>query len=220
MRFGTFFMVKAKLVLFRGKLEERYKHESLLANVKESIVCRFSENLYITSDSVVRIRIVTKSRHALIEIRISFYNSRQKFVSTIANFVTTICLLNGLLMLLTIMGNVLVLTAMLPTPSLRSLSTIFLCSLAASHILVGFVVQPIYIGFRLNPGPELEHLAYIFVSLACSVSFCTMTAISVDRFMALHFHLRYPDMMTIKRAVNISLSLWFLACTTSCIRLY
>ena len=132
----------------------------------------------------------------------------------------TICLLNGLLMLLTIMGNVLVLTAMLPTPSLRSLSTIFLCSLAASDLLVGFVVQPIYIGFRLNPGPELEHLAYIFVSLACSVSFCTMTAISVDRFMALHFHLRYPDMMTIKRAVNISLSLWFLACTTSCIRLW
>ena len=41
-----------------------------------------------------------------------------------------------------------------------------------------------------------------------------------DRFMALHFHLRYPDMMTNKRAVNISLSLWFLACTTSCIRLW
>ena len=78
----------------------------------------------------------------------------------------------------------------------------------------------IIIGFRLNPGPELEHLAYILVSLACSVSLCTMTAISVDRFMALHFHLRYPDMMTNKRAVNISLSLWFLACTTSCIRLW
>ena len=148
------------------------------------------------------------------------YNSRQKFVNTIANFVVTICLLNGLLMLLTITGNVLVLTAMLPTPSLRSLSTIFLCSLAASDLLVGFVVQPIYIGFRLNPGPELEHLAYILVSLACSVSLCTMTAISVDRFMALHFHLRYPDMMTNKRAVNISLSIWFLACTTSCIRLW
>ena len=137
-----------------------------------------------------------------------------------ANFVVTTCLLNGLLMLLTITGNVLVLTAMLPTPSLRSLSTIFLCSLAASDLLVGFVVQPIYIGFRLNPGPELEHLAYILVSLACSVSLCTMTAISVDRFMALHFHLRYPDMMTNKSAVNISLSIWFLACITSCIRLW
>ena len=135
-----------------------------------------------------------------------------------ANFVVTICLLNGLLMLLTIMGNVLVLTAMLKTP-LRSPSTIFLCSLAVSDLLVGFVVKPIYIGFRLNPGPELEHLAYILVSLACSVSLCTMTAISVDRFMALHFHLRYPDMMTNKRAVNISLSIWFLVCTTSCIRL-
>ena len=80
------------------------------------------------------------------------------------NFVVTICLLNGLLMLLTIMGNVLVLTAMLKTPSLRSPSTIFLCSLAASDLLVGFVVQPMYIGFRFNPGPELEHLAYILVA--------------------------------------------------------
>ena len=82
---------------------------------------------------------------------------------------------------------------MLKTPSLRSPSTIFLCSLAVSDLLVGFVVQPIYIGFRLNPGPELEHLAYILASLGCSVSLCTMTA--MDRFMALHFHLRYPDMM-------------------------
>ena len=108
------------------------------------------------------------------------------------NFVVTICLLNGLLMLLTIMGNVLVLTAMLPTPSLRSPSTIFLCSLAASDLLVGFVVQPIYIGFRLNPGPELEHLAYILVSLACSVSLCTMTAISVDRVNGSPFSLTIP----------------------------
>ena len=137
-----------------------------------------------------------------------------------ASFVVTTCLLNGLLMLLTIMGNVLVLTAMLKTPSLRSPSTIFLCSLAVSDLLVGFVVQPIYIGFRLNSGPELEHLAYILASLGCSVSLCTMTAISVDRFMALHFHLRYADMMTNKRAVNISLGLWFLACTISCIRLW
>ena len=94
-----------------------------------------------------------------------------------ANFVVTACLLNGLLMLLTIMGNVLVLTAMSTTPSLRSSSTIFLCSLAVSDLLVGFVVQPIYIGFRLNPGPELEHLAYILASLGCSVSLCTVTAI-------------------------------------------
>ena len=72
-------------------------------------------------------------------------------------------------MLLTIMGNVFVLTAMLTTPSLRSPSTIFLCSLAVSDLLVGFVVKPIYIGFRLNPGPELEHLAYILVSLALNI---------------------------------------------------
>ena len=48
----------ARLVVWRNK-------ESVLANVKESKVCKFSENLYITSDLVVRIRIVKKVKAAM-----------------------------------------------------------------------------------------------------------------------------------------------------------
>ena len=55
------------------------------------------------------------------------------------------CILNAPLMLLSIIGNALVLVAILRTPSIRSPSVIFLCNLAVSDLLVGWVAQPAYI---------------------------------------------------------------------------
>ena len=49
--------------------------ESVLTSVKESRVCQFLANLYITGDSVVRIRIVTKSKHALIAMKMEMFHS-------------------------------------------------------------------------------------------------------------------------------------------------
>ena len=65
---GEHVFASGRLVVWRNK-------ESVLASFKESRVCQFSENLYITSDSVVRIRIVTKSRHALIVMKIEMFYS-------------------------------------------------------------------------------------------------------------------------------------------------
>ena len=53
------------------------------------------------------------------------------------------CILNAPLMLTSITGNALVLSAILRTPSLRSVpSTIFPCSLAITDFLVGLVACP------------------------------------------------------------------------------
>ena len=38
----------------------------------------------------------------------------------------------------------------------------------------------------------------------------TMTAISVERFAALHYHIRYPNLMTTQRALYISAALWLI----------
>ena len=109
------------------------------------------------------------------------------------------------------------LVAILRTSSLRSPSTVFLCSLAVSDLLVGMVVQPFYIAHQLNPGLRLTDAFDAFSSLSCGVSLCTVTAISVDRFLALHYHMRYPNMMTDKRAMYKSLSLGFLMILASCL---
>lgn len=55
------------------------------------------------------------------------------------------CALNAPLMLISIIGNTLVLSAIWRTSALRSPSIILVCSLAASDLTVGFVVQPLYI---------------------------------------------------------------------------
>ena len=122
-------------------------------------------------------------------------------------FIVVNCLLNVLLMLPSITGNVFVLVAILRISSLRSPSTAFLCSLAVSDLLVGMVVQPFYIAHQLNPGLRLKDAFDAYSSLSCGVSLCKVTAISVDRFLALHYHMRYPNLMTDNRAMYISLVL-------------
>ena len=162
----------------------------------------------------------------------SFFNKNEsnsdnaKRMGNISNFETIVvinCILNVPLMLTSITGNALVLVAILRTPSLRSVpSTIFLCSLASTDFLVGLVGQPFYIASELYhstdvPLSKVETL--ISVSL-CGVSLATMTAISVDRFLALHYHVTYANLMTTKRAMTTSASLWFVSILLSCLRVW
>ena len=120
------------------------------------------------------------------------------------------CALNAPLMLISIVGNTLVLAAILRTSSLRSPSVVLLCSLAVSDLLVGLVVQPVYIANELT-NDSLYKIRSITAFFACAVSLFTMTAISVDRFLALHYHMRYPDLMTTHRAMYTSATLWIIA---------
>ena len=121
-------------------------------------------------------------------------------------------------MLISFLGNALVLAAILRTPSLRSPSTVFLCSLAASDLLVGIVVQPVYIASELKPNSSLLQQSYNMLSLlCCGVSLSTMAAISVDRYLALHYHMRYPNLMTKKRALCTSGALWSMCLLLTCL---
>ena len=121
------------------------------------------------------------------------------------------CILNAPLMLLSIIGNALVLVAILKTPSIRSPSVIFLCSLAVSDLLVGLVVQPAYIAEQIvRTVPTLQKAVGAMGFVGCGVSLCTMTAITVDRFLALHYHLQYPNLMTTSRAIYTIITIWFI----------
>lgn len=120
------------------------------------------------------------------------------------------CALNVPLMLIAIIGNTLVLSSILKTPSLSSPSTVFLNSLAVSDLLVGLVVQPVYIANELT-NDSLYTLRNTTAFSACAVSLFTITAISVDRVLAIHYHMRYTDLMTPNRVVLTCVSLWFLS---------
>jgi len=121
------------------------------------------------------------------------------------------CILNALFMLSTVLENSLVLTAILRTPSLRSSSITFLCSLAVSDLFVGLVVQPVYIAYQLTESVTVFQVLSIMAGCGCGFSLLLMTAITVDRFLALHYHMQYPNLMTARRAFSISVSLWIIS---------
>ena len=58
------------------------------------------------------------------------------------------------------------------------------------------------------------------MSIGCGVSLCTMTAISGDRFLALLYHMRYPNLMTERRDLRSSAAVWFMCVLISCLRLF
>ncbi|CAH3104054.1 unnamed protein product [Porites lobata] len=122
--------------------------------------------------------------------------------------------LNALLIPICIAGNVLVLAAVWRNPSLRTPSIVLLCSLAVSDLFVGFLVLPVNIAiarFILSGSSSYSRLSQASLVLTiqlCCVSLETMTAISVDRYLALRYHMRYPNMMTSRRATCVAATFW------------
>ena len=118
------------------------------------------------------------------------------------------CALNVPLMITAIIGNTLVLGAILRFYSNFSPSITLLCSLAMSDLLVGLVLQPLYIANALTGNSPLKRAFNTTVFAICGITLLTMAVISVDRFLALH--MRYPNLMTRHRAIYTTTTLWIL----------
>ena len=119
------------------------------------------------------------------------------------------CILNIPLMLISIVGNTLVLAAIFTTPSLRSMPSIILLSgLALSDFAVGLIVQPLYIAKELTSIDFLLRLTRTISSAFCGISLSTMALISVDRFLALRCHLAYNAVVTSSRVIFTIVIIW------------
>ena len=128
---------------------------------------------------------------------------------------------NGFLCYTTIILNIVTIhavrkTALLPKP-LRTL----LLSLAASDVGVGLLVQPLYISTlvsRLNQ-KRIDCISYkglyVVINFFCISSLLNVVTISVDRFLAVHLHLRYQELVTHKRVIAAVISIWLLGAIIS-----
>ena len=126
------------------------------------------------------------------------------------------CVLNAPLMLISILGNALVLTAIIRTPSIRSASMIMLCSLVVSDLLVGLTAQPIHIALQLNMTDLfLDYIWSMTGPSVCMVSLMTITTITVDRFLALHYHMRYATSVTKSRVKYTLVIIWLISLLVS-----
>lgn len=128
----------------------------------------------------------------------------------------TMCILNGLLSLTAILGNVVIIFALQKASSIPPTSRILMQSLAATDLSVGVLGHPLYIaviaGIRQSYGCENIHeilMAFFILSASLVVvSFQIVILIGVDRFLAVTLHLRYNELVTPKRVVIIVAGVW------------
>ena len=124
--------------------------------------------------------------------------------------------LNTLFSITAVVGNSLVLFAMHKTGFLNIKSNILLLNLALTDLGVGFIVQPLFvlsIAAKLAGLPQAfcySAIAYDVTSAClCGVTLLTVTAITLDKYVALHLHLQYEEIVTFRRIACLLLGIWF-----------
>ena len=136
------------------------------------------------------------------------------------------CFFNAFLLFTAMVLNIITIQALRKISSFPKPLKTLLISLAVSDLVVGLLVHPLYIARLLM---EIEqsanqrlfntvHTAHgLFAHLLCTASFLGIFALTVDRFLAIHLHLRYQELVTYRRVVAVVISVWVFS---SCISLF
>lgn len=126
-----------------------------------------------------------------------------------------LCTANVVLSTFAVIGNAVILLALRQCRSIHSPTKALFYSLAFSDFGVGMVAQPLQVatGVATLQGdlnlfcsvqPFYAAVAYYF----CSVSFATMTAISIERYLALRLGMRYRLVVTVTKVALTLLLMW------------
>jgi len=124
------------------------------------------------------------------------------------------CGVNIFLSSTAIMLNIATILAIRKTPSLPNTFKTLHLSLAVSDVGVVLLGQPFYAALLVkwvqqNNPACIIYMVFIFIQSVFSwASFLGVVAISADRFLAIHFHLRYQELVTHKRVVAVVISIW------------
>ena len=122
------------------------------------------------------------------------------------------------------LGNSLILVSLDKESSLHPPSKLLYRCLATTDLLVGLVAQPLHatLSFSYSWTLEDRRISYytndaviITSHMLCGVSLLTMTAISVDRLLALQLGLRYRQIVTLKRTYITLANFWVLSLVAS-----
>ncbi|XP_055618139.1 5-hydroxytryptamine receptor 1A-alpha isoform X2 [Toxorhynchites rutilus septentrionalis] len=126
-----------------------------------------------------------------------------------------------LLIVVTVIGNTLVILSVITTRRLRTVTNCFVMSLAVADWLVGiFVMPPAVAVHLLGTWPLGWILCDIWISLdvlLCTASILSLCAISIDRYLAVTQPLNYSRRRRSKRlALLMILVVWVLALAITC----
>ena len=124
------------------------------------------------------------------------------------------CVFNIFLTYTAFMLNIVTIYALHKTSTMPNTLKTLLLSLACSDVAVGLFSQPLYTFFLINwlrldnPGCNAKQVRTILNSLFSGASFLGVVAVSVDRFLAVHLHLRYQELVTHRRVVIVVIVIW------------
>ena len=159
------------------------------------------------------------------EALLQYYPRILEFEDLHSTFVAN-CVFNSFLCYTAIMSNIVTMHAIIKASSLPKTLKTLLLSLAVSDVGVGLLVQPFYTSLLVkwiqhkNPGCRTYNAFANVVGLFSTASFFGVLAVSVDRFLAIHLHLRYQELVTHKRVVAVVISIWVLSVFLSLLPLW
>ena len=121
--------------------------------------------------------------------------------------------LSGPLAITAIFGNVLIISALQKVTTLYSSSKVLLGCLACTDLGVGIIIHPLRIGYTMSP-VHSEWCFYLIRfyltigSVFCAISLFTLTAISIDRLLAISLGLRYRHVVTWRKVWILVVTFW------------
>ena len=125
------------------------------------------------------------------------------------------------------LGNTLILVALRKESFLNPPSKLLLPSLAATDLCVGLISEPLHVMLELSLAKEHWNVC-VFAGFAGAIAGYTlsgvtlliMTAISVDRLLALLLGLRYRQIVTLKRMRVVVSAFWLVSTAVAAMQLW
>ena len=134
-----------------------------------------------------------------------------------SNVIWFLCIVNIATAIVTVMGNLSVVIAIWRTPSLHRPSFVLLSGLALSDLGVGLISQPFFVAHNMVDSHNCS-LFYVyfkvheyFANQLIYVTFLTLCATAVERFLALKIHLRYKELVTVRKTLFCLFLIWITA---------
>lgn len=121
----------------------------------------------------------------------------------------------GFIILLTIIGNILVILSVFTYKPLRIVQNFFIVSLAVADLTVAILVLPLNVALSVL-GEWLFgiHICKMWLTsdvLCCTASILNLCAIALDRFWAITDPINYAQKRTLKRVLIMIAAVWLLS---------
>lgn len=125
------------------------------------------------------------------------------------------CTLIAILIVLTLLGNLLVMAAFCLCKELRTITNYFLVSLSLADLLTALLAMPIFMASKITadgslfPGGAVFYDVWRSIDIICgTASIWNLCLVSLDRFLAVAAPLRHLVILTPARAKAVILLVW------------